>query len=177
MARRRKSSIQRLDPRVKEAVDAAIREGRATIDELVALIAQHGGSASRSAVGRYVRSAEQQMARYREAQEVARTWIGRIEADPAGDVGRLLSEMLRTVALQQIDSIEDGSATPKDTALLARAIHSLASADKVSVERALRLRREAATAAAAAADQVARREGLQPSTVQELRRAILGVAE
>lgn len=145
----RKSSITRLDPRIREAVDAAIREGRLTIDELVDLVKQHGAPISKSAMGRYRQTAEAQMARYREAQEVAKVWIGKLEADPNGDVGRLLPEMLRMVAFQQLaDLDEDAEVSAKDLALLARAVKDAAGATKTSVE-VERLRRQILDAAKA----------------------------
>ena len=49
-----RSSLERLEPALREAVDAAIVKG-ATIDEITALIREKGGTCSRSAVGRYVR--------------------------------------------------------------------------------------------------------------------------
>jgi hypothetical protein len=131
----RKSSIKELDPRIREAVDQAIREGRATIDDIVALIAQLGGEVSRSAVGRYKQRAENQMQKYREAQEVAKVWIGKLQADPEGDIGRLLAEMLRTVAFQSIGDME--AASPMDMMLLAKALKDMAGADKLTAERIL----------------------------------------
>ena len=50
-----RSSIARLPPTLREAVDAAIADG-ATIDEITALIRGEGGACSRSAVGRYVKN-------------------------------------------------------------------------------------------------------------------------
>ena len=47
-----RSSIARLPPELREAVDAAIADG-ATIDEIADLIRGEGGACSRSAVGRY----------------------------------------------------------------------------------------------------------------------------
>lgn len=143
MARGRKSSVVTMDPAIREAVDAAIREGRATISDIVALIRELGGSVSKSAVGRYKQQAESQMQRYREAQEVAKVWIGRLEADPDGDVGRLLPEMLRAVAFQSLANLgDDGEPVDsKEIALLARAIKDAAGATKTSVE-VERLRRE-----------------------------------
>lgn len=143
----RKSSITRLDPRIREAVDAAIREGRLTIEELVDLVNTQGGRISPSAMGRYRQTAEAQMARYREAQEVAKVWIGKLEADPNGDIGRLLPEMLRMVAFQQLADIdEETGITPKDLDLLSRAIKNAAGASKTSVE-VERLRRQIIDAA------------------------------
>jgi hypothetical protein len=170
----RKSSIKRLDPRVREAVDAAIREGRATIDDIVAIVAAMGGQASRSAVGRYKQQAEAQMQRYREAQEVAKVWIGKLQADPEGDVGRLLAEMLRTTAFQTLGDME--AATPGDVMFLAKALKDLASADKLTAERIIKVRQEMAKDAADKAAAVAKSKGLSKDTVEELRREILGVA-
>lgn len=170
----RKSAIKQLDPAIREAADSAIREGRATIEEITALINSLGGSVSKSAVGRYKQQAEAQMARYREAQEVAKVWIGKLQADPEGDVGRLLAEMLRTTAFQTLGDIEAGS--PQDVMFLAKALKDLASADKLTADRILLVRREAAKEAAEKVSSVGKAKGLSAETVAELRKEILGVA-
>ncbi len=170
----KKSSIVELDPRIREAVDTAIREGRATIDEIVALVTGLGGEVSRSAVGRYKQRAELQMQKYREAQEVAKVWIGKLQQDPEGDIGRLLAEMLRTVAFQSIGEMD--AATPMDMMFLARALKELASADKLTAERILKVRQESIREAADKAASVAKAKGLSADTVAELRKEILGVA-
>lgn len=170
----RKSAVARMDPQIREAVDAAIREGRATIADIVAIIREMGGVASRSAVGRYMQRAEEQMQKFREAQEVARVWIGKLQADPEGDVGRLLAEMLRTMAFQTIGDME--TADPLSLAQLAKALKDLASTDKLTADRILLVRREAAKEAADKVTTVARAKGLSAATVDELRREILGVA-
>jgi len=169
-----KSAIKLLDPRIRESVDTAIREGRATIDQIVELIQQHGVEVSRSAVGRYKQKAESQMQRYREAQEVAKVWIGKLQADPEGDVGRLLAEMLRTAAFQTMGDMEAG--TPEEIMLLAKAIKDLASADKLTAERILKTRQEAVREAAERVAAVVKAKGLSSDTAAELRREILGVA-
>lgn len=144
----RRSSITQLDPRVRELVDRLVREGRATIDQIVAeLEARLGQDApSRSSVGRYAANARRQMERYREAQEVAKVWVGKIEEEPDGDVGRLLAEMLRTVAFQQLSGLGDEGAEvePRHIAALAGAIRDLASADKTRADVVLRVRKEIA---------------------------------
>lgn len=170
----RKSSIKQLDPRIKSAVDSAIREDRATIDDIVAIIRELGGDASRSAVGRYKQKAEEQMVRYREAQEVAKVWIGKLQTDPEGDVGRLLAEMLRTTAFSTLGDMD--AATPQDLMFLGKALKDLASADKLTADRILAVRREAAKEAADKVSSMAKAKGLSADTVAELRREILGVA-
>jgi len=177
----RRSSVAKLDPRIRESVDRAIRDGRATIDQIVEKLDTMMGddAPSRSAVGRYVKSARKQMERYREAQELAKVWVGKLEEDPDGDVGRLLSEMLRTVAFQQLANAgdEDAEISTKDIMFLAGAIKDLASADKVSMERELRIRSEMAKKAADKATEIAKRGGLSAEMVNDLRRELLGIAK
>ncbi|WIX31238.1 DUF3486 family protein [Salinicola sp. JS01] len=173
----RRSSVTKLDPRIRESVDRAIREGRATIDDIVDQLDGIMGedAPSRSAVGRYVKGAREQMQRYREAQEMAKVWVGKLEDDPNSDIGRLLSEMLRTVAFQQLATAgdEDAEVSTKDVAFLAGALKDLASADKVSMERELKIRSEVAKAAAARAEKAARRQGISNEGVASLRAAIM----
>ena len=170
----RKSTIKQLDPRIKAEVDAAIREDRATIDDIVAIVHALGGDASRSAVGRYKQRAEEQMKRYREAQEVAKVWIGKLQTDPEGDVGRLLAEMLRTTAFQTIGDLDAG--TPQDIMFLGKALKDLASADTLTANRIMVVRREAAKEAAVVAVKEAKGAGLSDEAAEMIRKKILGVA-
>jgi hypothetical protein len=176
-----KSAIAKLDPRVREAVDTAIREGRATIDDLVVLISSYGAKASRSSVGRYVKNATEQLQRYREAQEVAKVWIGKLTDEPEGDVGRLLAEMLRTVAFQQIGEMsgdaKGAKPKPMDIMLVAKALEHLAKSEKTAVDRAVKIRDEFAKKAADAAVKVGKSKGLSVDTIDEIKRSILGIKE
>lgn len=174
-----RSSIERLDPSVREVVDRLVRGGR-TIDEIREHLEQMLGeeAPSRSAVGRYTQNARKAMQRYHEAQEIAKVWVGRLEEEPGGDVGRLLSEMLRTVAYRQIGDMADDEAETdsSEIMLLARAIKDLSSADKISADRELRVRREVATLAAKVAAKSAKAAGLSADAADEIRKQILGVA-
>jgi len=171
----RKSVIKQLDPAIREAVDTAIREGRATTQEITELINRMGVRVSQSAVGRYKMQAEAQMQRYREAQEVAKVWIGRLEADPEGDVGRLLPEMLRAVAFQSLSTLgDDGEPVDsKEIALLARAIKDAAGATKTSVE-VERLRREM-RAALAKVESAAEQSARDPAALKQAIAAAYGL--
>jgi len=175
-----RSSIE-LDPRVKEAADEAIRRG-GTVDQVLEALQQIGADVSRSAVGRYTKKARGAMERYREAQEVAKVWVEKFGADPNGDVSQLLPHMLRAVAFNQISIMgdetpgTDDGPTSRDTALLAGAIKDLASAEKITAERIMKVRKEVAAKAADAGADVAKSRGLSPEAVAEIRSKILGVA-
>jgi hypothetical protein len=174
----RPSSITQLDPAIKQAVDTAVREGRATIDEIVGLIKNMGGEASRSSVGRYVKTANERMEEYRQAQQMAAVWMDKIGKEPDGDVGRMLLEMLRMVAFRSIDATE--AASPEDLMFLSNAIKSFAQTDKLVVDKTINLRKLMAAEAAKVATDVAKtakKAGLSDETVELIRTKILGIPE
>lgn len=180
----RKSSIEELAPEIVEAVHEAIRR-KATIDEIVAAIGAMGGEASRSAVGRYKKSFEDVGRKMREAREIAAVWVDKLGKEPEGDVGRLVGEMIRTLAFRaSMDAAEAEVALPaEDVMLLAKAMQHLASADKLNAELVLKLRKElgqkAAAAAADAAGAAAREAGapLGSEALKRIREQVYGIFE
>lgn len=174
----RKSTIDLLDPRIQEAVNQAIKDNRATIDEIVSMIKDMGGDASRSAVGRYVRNQNQQLAKYREAQEVAKVWVDKIGKEPDGDVGRLLIEMLRVISFKTLSNTDN--VDPMGLMLLSNAIKGIAQADKIVIDREAAVRKLVAVQAAKAAEEVTktvRKAGMSDETVELIRSKILGIGE
>lgn len=173
----RPSSITQLDPKIKDAVDTAIREGRATIDQIVALIESHGGEASRSAVGRYVKNATERMEDYRQATQMAAVWVDKIGKEPEGDIGRMVLEMLRLVAFKSIGDLEQ--VAPEDLMFLGKAMKDIAGADKLIVDRELAVRKLIAARAEKVAGEIAKEAkklGATPETIQTWREKVMGVA-
>lgn len=174
----RRSTIDTLDPRIQDAVHAAIKEGRASIDDIVDIIKGMGGEASRSAVGRYVKNQNDQLRKYREAQEVAKVWVDKLGNEPDGDVAKLLLEMLRVVSFQTISNMDD--ADPQSIFFLAQSIKNIAQADKLHVDREAAVRKLIAAQVAKAAEEVtktARKAGMSDETVDLIRSKILGIGE
>jgi len=174
----RPSNVTKLDPKIKEAVDAAVREGRATINEIVRLVEALGGEASRSSVGRYVKNARERLEDFRQATQVAAVWVDKLGKEPEGDVGRMLLEMLRVVAWKSIGDLD--TASPEDLMFLGKAIKDLASADKLAVDKAINLRKLIAAEAAKVATDVAKtakKAGLSDEAVELIRTKILGIPE
>lgn len=174
----RPSSINDLDPRVKEAVDAAVRENRLTIDEIVQLIKDHGEDASRSAVGRYVKNARERMEDYRQAQQIATVWVDKLGKEPEGDVGRLLLEMMRVVAFKTIGDMD--TASPEDLMFLGKALKDIAGADKLVVDREINVRKLIAARAEKVAEEItreAKKMGASEEVIQTWREKVLGVTK
>lgn len=174
----RPSSITQLDPAIKSAVDTAVREGRATINEIVAMVNELGGDASRSAVGRYVKNARERMEDYRQATQIAAVWVDKLGKEPEGDVGRMLLEMLRVVAFKTIGDLD--TATPEDLMFLGKALKDFAGADKLAVDKEINIRKLIAARAEKVAGEIVKegkKQGVTEETLQVWRNKVLGVAE
>ena len=96
-----RSSIARLPPALREAVDAAIADG-ATIDEITARIRADGGACSRSAVGRYVKNMRDLIRQQQEADRANEAWVRALGARVQGRAGLILIETLRTLVLSSL---------------------------------------------------------------------------
>ncbi|MDH4229977.1 MAG: DUF3486 family protein [Nitrospirota bacterium] len=183
-----KSTIAKLAPEIRAEVQRLLHDG-ATIAQVVAHLQGLDVTVSKSSVGRFAQDFRAVGARIREAREIAGTWVTQLGAAPDSDVGRLLAEMLRTVAFQQLMGMSGGEtggdiAPPKpgDLALLARAIKDLSTADKTSADREIKIRAQmaaqvaaSATQAAEAVDQAVRAAGITGKTAEAIRALILGI--
>lgn len=174
----RRSSIERLPPELAELCHRLIREGR-TIHEITDKLNELDADVSSSAVGRYVKSAREQMTRYREAQAVAGQWVAQLGENPSGDVGALLAEMLKTVAFQTMATMapDEGNpdakpTKPMDIMLLAKAIRDLESTAKQNLERRAAIEKEAIARAADKAGEVGQRAGISQSTIEEIQKEL-----
>ena len=180
----RKSTVAALPKELVEACHGLIREGR-IIDDILAALQALGADVSRSAVGRYVKSARESMDKYRQAQEVAKVWVDKLEAEPSGDVGRLLPEMLRVVAFQTLTNMgeSDASVGAMDVMLLAKALKDIAGTQKTNIDTELLMRKvraetqAKADAAAAEVEAITRNAGMSEELVSSIRARILGVGD
>ena len=165
-----RSSVSRLPPTLREAVDAAIADG-ATIDEITARIRAEGGACSRSAVGRYVKSMRDLIRQQQEADRANEAWVRALGERTQGRAGLILIETLRTLTLSALADLS-GREEPVSTAELARLALVL---KRIEGTDKLRLARERAAAKAApGAGQAPVRKGLSPEAVAAIREAVEG---
>lgn len=159
----RRSSIKGLPTPVKAAIDAAIKADRLSLDDILGLIhAQYGEHAapSRSALGRYRKSVEEQMAAVRETREVADVWATRLGEAPESDIGKVVLEILRTLAYRSgADLLEGGEVAVGDIAKLSRAMQYIEDAGRMSVAREQAVREAALAEAEANIDKLAGGKG------------------
>jgi hypothetical protein len=178
----RTPKIRRWPQALRDTLDELVRAGR-TIEEILATLQSIGApDVSRATVGRWKQRAEQNFARYREAQEVAGAWVTKLGAEPGSDVGRLLQEILKTLAFQTMSDMGDGekSVEARDLMFLAKALRDLSGAQKTSVDTEAQLRKAAdiemqkrTAAAADVAVKEAKKAGLSAETTEQMRNILL----
>ena len=173
-----RSSIKRLPPELREAVDAAIADG-ATIDEIAALIRGEGGACSRSAVGRYTKNVRDLILRQQETDRGIEMWVRALGERPEGRAGLILIETLRTMTLSTLAELSkrETPPTPEELARLALVLKRIEGTDKLRIERERAAVKEAAKTAPGAgqaAGQAPGRKGLSPEAVAAIREVVEG---
>jgi len=140
----RKSSIERLPKPIRDRIGALIRENRLTLDEIVdQLRAEFGAAPSRSALHRHRQHAEAAMAKQREMESISQVWVREIKEEPDGKMGRMIIELLRTVAMQSALSAQGkDEVDPRHLAHLARAFNLIEATTKRQAENRALLREE-----------------------------------
>ena len=173
-----RSSVAQLEPDLRDAVDAAIREGRATLDDIVEMVRGMGGEVSRSAVGRYKIAFEKGMETYKLSQEMAKVWTTRLEEDPESDASRLAAQVLSAVALNTAQTLMNaGEAVPSgEIHFLAKALDHIGRFSKNTTDNILRIRKEVAAQAAEKVVETGKKCGISPEALETIRREVYGIA-
>ena len=178
------SSIARLPEDVRKRLQELLRDPRVTqmaatrrINEILEEDG-HPDRVSKSAVNRYAVRMEEVGAKLRQSREVAQMWIGKLGAEPQGEVGKLLNEMVRTLAFEVTMSMAEGEVEdvkPKMLRDLAIAIEKLEKAASENVKRDADIRKRAIEEAAEAFEKAAGKDGrvLDAATIKEIREQLL----
>lgn len=181
----RRSSIKTLPPEILESVNRALTEGERTIDEVTAHLEELGHPRSRSAVGRHAKNLSDVAERLKRSREMSQALVKEIGPEVAsGKTGRLLVEILQSICFDHLLVKADDKKSDlesQDFFFLAKALKEMASAQKIDVDRELKIRsevaRETAKKAAEVAETVGNQAGLTKETINKFRGQILGVAE
>lgn len=184
MARRKRtpSTIDRLDPQIREQISKLRIDHGRTIDEIREHLAKLGhGHISRSALGRHVRSIEDVSEELRHTQiyaEALAREVGNADQSRMLDVN---AQLLQANMFKLMLAAKDGEGIqlgPKDAKDFADALRSIALTRKTDmdlIEKAEKRAAEKATKEAAEkAVSAARTKGLSRDTVEAIRYAVLG---
>jgi hypothetical protein len=106
--------------------------------------------------------------------------IGRLGNEPAGEVGKLVNEMVRTLAFRVVmraSEEEDEDISVDDLKSLAISVHRLEQAAEKNAAVEAKIREQAMQEAAATVEKIARKGGMPMDLSQSIRREILGLNE
>ena len=183
--RGRRSRVDGLPAEIKAELDRLLRSGLSQVDILrrlrEPLDAVGQAPLSQSALSRYAVRMEAVGASVRETRALADAWIARLGEEPAGEVGQLAIEVLRTMVLRRI---VDAAAAPDDPdggdePIDAKEIGALSLAMS-RLERALERSRageaKLRAAVAAEAEAEARAAGVADDTAARIRDILIGKA-
>jgi hypothetical protein len=185
----RPSRIKQLPPDILEQLHALLRDPRVTQLEVVASInalLQERGEApvSKSALNRYKLRMDEAGAAMRDAREMAEIWIAKLGAAPQGQVGQLINEIIRVLALDvslEIKRLVHGGTVDEERLpevvrmlkQLAEALEKLERAASDNERRAAQIREQARREAAEMAEAAAQKAGVSADGIAALRAAIL----
>ena len=131
-----RSSVKRLPPELREAVDQAIADG-ATIDQITARIRAEGEDCSRSAVGRYAKDMRDLIRQQQETDRTIKAWVDALGERPEGGAGRILIETLQTMVLATMANLSkrEEPVSLQDLARLSHILKRIESTDKLRKDR------------------------------------------
>jgi len=180
-----KSSIDRLPEDIRERFYELLRDPRVTQLEATRrineILAEDGSPErlSKSAVNRYAQRMEEVGAKLRETREVAKMWIGKLGSEPQGEVGKLLNEMVRTLAFKAAmrahEEPDDVPIDPKMLKSLAISVYRLERAATENAKLEEKARKRALEEAASKIEEVGARNQLAPETIRQIREDVYGL--
>lgn len=186
MGRRAKSSISRLPAEQKAYVEKLLREGRMTLDEIIADLqaryaGEPAGEVSRSALGRYGQGLAELTARMREIDQAANALVGEFGDSLGEKASTLLSNAVVTLTTDLALKAQNSGDVDVDTARkLARAAKDAMDTKRIDVNVRRAIAEEARQALlreqSAKLDKVVRSGGMSEASAADMRKKILGIS-
>lgn len=187
LAKSTPSTIDRLDPEIRELIGQLRIDKGFTIDEIRAALVKVIGedrAPSRSALGRHVRSLAEMSAGLRETQIYAEALAKEAGSKSGSQLLDMNTQLLQTHMFKLMIAEKDGEGvvlTSKEVKEHSEALRNIAITRKTDLEAIAKAKQQAADeeriANADKAAGAARAKGLSKDTVDAIRRAVLGSGE
>lgn len=181
------NTINTLPPDILEQLQALLRDPRVTqldaTQRINAILMEQGEPpVSKSAVNRYAIKMDKIGAKLQQSRQIADMWIGKLGSQPAGEVGKLLNEVVRNIAFDTAMHMaeEEEPVDPKLIKELAFAIEKLETAAGKNEQREAAVRKRAIQEAAASIDSLSAdakngKRKLDAETIQAIREQVYGL--
>lgn len=195
----RQSAIDRLPPEIRDALNAWLRDPAITQAEAVErtadLVAELNerlpeedqlSAPSKSSVNRYSQRMERVGERLRQSREVAQMWIDKLGAKPQGQLGNLVTEMLRSLAFELAMKLSEAELDEESLPGVIEMCRELSltatrleKATSENVKREAEIRKQEREKAAEEAAQTVERslatQGMSREGIDAIKRDILGI--
>lgn len=186
---KRPSTIDRLDPEIRDAI-GRLRDHGKTIDEILAHLQSMEIEVSRSALGRHVQAMEKVGERLRRSRAVSEALVRQLGDAPESKTARLNIEMMHSFVFDFLATAEEGEGekgaaaaalmrNPMALKLFSESVERLTKASRHNadfVERVEKRARERAKAEVAkAVETVAKEKGIGADTIAAIKAGIFGV--
>lgn len=176
-----KSTIKSLAPDILEQLQALLRDPRVTQLDATArinaiLLEQGEEPLSKSAVNRYSLSMDKVGQKLSQSRDVADMWIAKLGNQPAGKVGLLINEMVRTLAFDATLKLSDDEKPPEPKLIkeLAMAVRYLEEANLINEKNAAQIRQKAREEAAVELTTELKNDGISAELEASIKRILLG---
>lgn len=183
--RQQASSIDKLDPEIRELIGKLRIDHGWTIDEILEKLRALGNGAekvSRSALGRHVRDLADVAGQMRQTQIYAEALAKEVGGEDESKMLSLNAQLLQANMFRLLLAEQDGEPVqldPKDAKAISETLRNLAQTRRTEIDVIEKAERRAAEkariAAAAAAEDVGKRAGVSAETLAEINRRIMGV--
>lgn len=183
--RRAKSSISRLPPEQKAHIERLLREGRLTLDEMIAELqtafpGEAAAEVSRSALHRYEKGFSELTARMREIERMSQVVVGELGEGVGDKAGALLAQAITTLATNAaLKAHERDDVSIDEIRKLAVAAKNALDTRRIDINARKAIRQEAreelVREQAAKLDKVVKTGGLSAETAADMRKKILGI--
>lgn len=184
--RGRPSKVDLLPKVIKDELHKLLRDKSQTQEDIRAaineLIDEHGLSdemkLSRTGLNRYASKMEEIGAKIRQSREVAEAWSAKLGDAPTSDVGKLLQEIVRTLAFETSMHMTESAEPirPKALSQMALAIQRVEQAAMASHKREKEIREAFAQEVAETTEKAIKSAGMSLEAAQSIKQMILGIA-
>lgn len=180
--RGKRSKIDQLPQDIRDRLNELLRGGmsqKAILDEVNKLCEAQGvETLNKANMSRYASKMEQVGSRIRDSRAVAEVWVAKLGSAPTTDVGKLLQEIVRTLAFDlTMSAMESGEPVePKALNQMALAMQRIEQAANASHKREQEIRKAFADEAAEKAEEALANQGMTSSTIETIKKEILGIA-